>query len=153
MSWNRRGGGDRNRSHSQDRRDAPQQQRSGTSELAQRYKIDPFELFCSYHLGITEEGSYRFQNIHQVAKRFKSNAGVIKQVLTDLGMDSDAIVHSTFDMGSAQVDVMLAPEGVSRVEIAKELYAEFRSAPRRSRDWKRELEQDARDNERTFGRR
>ena len=151
MSWNRRGRGDRGRSDSQDRRDTPQ--RSGTSELAQRYKIDPFELFCSYHLGITEEGDYKFQNIHMVARRFKSNAGVIKQVLTDLGMDSDAIVHSSFDMGSAQVDIMLAPEGISRVEIAKELYAEFKSAPRKSRDWKRELEQDARENERTFGRR
>ncbi len=53
--------------------------------------IDPFALFCAYHLGITEDGGYRFQNIHQVAKRFKTNAGVIKQVLTEFGMDSDAI--------------------------------------------------------------
>lgn len=151
MSFNRRWRGERDRSDSRDRREPPQ--RSGSSELAQRYNIDPFELFCSYHLGITEEGGYKFQNIHQVARRFKSNAGVIKQVLTDLGMDSDAIVHSSFDMGSAQVDIMLAPEGISRVEIAKDLYAEFKSAPRKSRDWKRELEQDARENERTFGRR
>jgi hypothetical protein len=110
-------------------------------------------LFCAYHLGITEDGGYAFQNVHQVARRFAANAGVIKQVLTDLGMDSEAIVHSSFDMASAQVDVMLAPEGISRVEIAKPLFEEFRSAPRRSRDWKKEIEQDARENERTFSRR
>jgi hypothetical protein len=128
-------------------------QGSGTSALAQRYKIDPFALFCAYHLGITEEGGYRFQNVHQVARRFGANAGVIKQVLSDLGMDSDMIIHSSFDMASAQVDIMRAPEGVSRVEIAKRLYEEFKGAPRRNRDWKKELEQDARDNERIFGRR
>lgn len=88
-----------------------------------------------------------------VARRFKANAGIVKQVLTDLGMDSDAIVHSSFDMASAQVDVMLAPEGISRIEIAKPLFEEFRNAPRRSRDWKKELDADARENERTFGRR
>jgi hypothetical protein len=148
MSWNRRW---RERDDSRDRRN--RQPASGSSPLAQRYRIDPFDLFCAYHLGITEDGGYRFQNIHQVAKRFGANAGVIKQILSDLGMDSDTIINSSFDMAGAQVDVMLAPEGVSRAEIAKRYYEEFKVAPRRSRDWKRELEQDARDNERIFGRR
>jgi hypothetical protein len=152
MSWNRRGRRDAGRHGAGAQRDT-EHRPSGSSGLAQRNNIDPFELFCAYHLGITEEGDYRFQNVHQVAKRFRSNAGVIKQVLTDLGMDSDAIVHSTFDMASAQVDIMLAPEGVSRIEIAKALFEEFKTAPRRSRDWKKELERDARENERIFGRR
>ena len=34
-----------------------------------------------------------------------------------------------------------------------ELFEEFKQAPRRSRDWKKELDADARENERTFGRR
>jgi hypothetical protein len=152
MSRNRRGwrhGGGRNESQPQ-RNTEP---RRGPSELTQRYNIDAFELFCAYHLGITEEDTYRFQNVHHVAKRFKTNAGVIKQALVDLGMDPDTIVHSTFDMASAQVDVMLAPEGISRTEIARVLFEEFKTAPRRSRNWQKELEQDARDNERIFGRR
>jgi hypothetical protein len=152
MSWNRRPRRDSGRHGSPPQRDT-ERRPAGASGLAQRNNIDAFELFCAYHLGIAEDGSYRFQNVHQVAKRFASNAGMIKQVLTDLGMDSDAIVHSTFDMASAQVDIMLAPEGVSRTEIAKVLFAEFKSAPRRSRDWKKELERDARENERIFGRR
>jgi hypothetical protein len=153
MSWDRRrwrGGG--NRQEGNERRES-RPPGTGFSPLAQRHNIDAFELFCAYHLGITEEGGYRFQNIHQVAKRFGANAGIIKQVLADLSMDSDTIVHSSFDMASAQVDIMLAPEGVSRAEIAKRLFEEFKSAPRRNRDWKKELEQDARDNERIFGRR
>ncbi len=119
--------------------------------LAQKYGIDPFTLFCAYYLGITAEGGYRFQNIHEVAKRFGTGAGVIKQLLQDLGMDTDSIVHSSFDMASAQVDVMHVPEGVDRVEIARTHYELFLDAPKGKRDWNRELAEDARANEKTFG--
>ncbi len=138
-------------------------QRSGTtapparapepSNLGTRHGIDPFALFCAYHLGITEDDGYRFQNVHQVAKRFGTNAGVIKQLLAEFDMDPETIVHSSFDIASAQVDIMVAPEGISRTELARQLFEEFRAAPRRSRNWAKELEEDARANERTFGRR
>jgi hypothetical protein len=121
--------------------------------LAERYGIDAFLLFCAYHLGITEDGGYRFQNIHQVARRFGTNAGVIRQLLTDFRMDPDVMVHSDFAMADAQVDVMMAPEGVSRIEMAREIYARFRSARPRKRDWVAELERDAHENEKIFCRR
>jgi hypothetical protein len=121
--------------------------------LAERHGIDDFGLFCAYHLGITEDGGYRFQNIHQVARRFGTSAAVIKQLLTDFRMDPEVIVQSDFDMADAQVDVMMAPEGVSRMELAREIFARFRGAPRRKRNWREELERDARENEKIFGRR
>jgi hypothetical protein len=121
------------------------------SELAKRHGISPFELFCAYHLGITADDGYRFQNIHDVAKRFGVSSGVIKQLLSELGMDADALVNSKFDIASAQVDVMVAPEGVSRLALARELYEQFLKAPRRARDWAKELVEDARENEKTFG--
>ena len=119
--------------------------------LAERHGITPFELFCAYHLGITAEDTYRFQNVHDVAKRFGCPSGVIKQLLADLGMDADALVHSSFDMASAQVDVMTAPEGVSRRALAEQIFTEFKQAPRKNRNWQKELERDAAENERTYG--
>jgi hypothetical protein len=119
--------------------------------LAARHKITAFELFCAYHLGITEDGGYRFQNIHDVAKRFGVPSAVVKQVLTELQMDSDAIINSSFDMASAQVDIMSAPEGVSREQLALPMFEEFQKAPRRARNWVKELAEDARENERTYG--
>ena len=121
--------------------------------LAERHGIDAFSLFCAYHLGITAEGGYRFQNIHQVARRFGTNAAVIRQLLSDFRMDSDAIVHGDFDMADAQVDVMMAPAGISRFELAREIFQRFRAAPPRRRDWIAEIARDARENERIFGRR
>jgi hypothetical protein len=123
------------------------------SGLVQRYQIDAFDLFCAYHLGITEEGGYRFQNIHQVARRFNVNAAIIKQLLVELGLDPDTVVHSAFDMAEAQVDIMLAPEGINRVELARAHYAQFLAAPKRARNWSKELEEAARENERVFGKR
>jgi hypothetical protein len=119
--------------------------------LGEKYGITSFDLFCAYYLGITEDGGYRFQNLHDVARRFGCGSGVIKQLLADLHMDADALLHSTFDLASAQVDIMTAPEGVSRRELARTIFAEFEKAPRRSRDWKKELAADAVENERTFG--
>ena len=120
-------------------------------ELARKHGIDPFTLFCAYHLGINAEDKYEFMNVHHVAKRFGTSAGVIKQLLQELGMDTDSIVHSTFDMAGAQVDVMYVPDGVSRTELARAHYDAFVTAPRGKRDWSRELERDARENERVFG--
>jgi hypothetical protein len=121
------------------------------SQLAERHGITPFKLFCAYHLGITEDGGYRFQNLHDVARRFGCASGVIKQLLADFHMDADSIVHSSYDMASAQVDVMIAPDGVSREELARAMFEEFQKAPRRGRDWNKEIAADARENEKTYG--
>jgi len=122
-----------------------------SSALAQRHGISAFELFCAYHLGITEDGGYRFQNIHDVARRFGVPSAVIKQLLTELQMDSDAIINSSYDMASAQVDIMTAPEGISREQLALTMFEDFQKAPRRARNWAKELAEDERENERTYG--
>ncbi len=121
------------------------------SPLGQRHGIDPFALFCAYHLGITADDGYAFQNIHQVAKRFGVSSAVIKQCLQDYCMDTDRLVQSDFDLPSAQIDVMSVPPGVSRTEVARTHWEAFRNARMRPRDWQREIRDDARENERVFG--
>jgi hypothetical protein len=121
------------------------------SRLGDQLGISGFDLFCAYHLGITADDKYAFQNIHQVARRFNTNAGVVRQLLEEYLMDPERMVHSSFDMAAAQVDIMVAPEGISRRELARSLYDEFVQAPRKARDWARELDEAARENERTFG--
>ncbi|MEW6323908.1 MAG: hypothetical protein AB1515_00820 [Nitrospirota bacterium] len=115
--------------------------------------IDPFELFCAYHLGITERKGYAPANIHEVARRFRVDPSVIKQALQAYGMDPDAILNTQFDLTMAQLDIQVAPEGIDRIELAKSIYEEFRCAPRAARDWRRVLEEDAKENAKIFGKR
>lgn len=121
------------------------------SALAEKHGIDAFTLFCAYHLGITANDGYEFQNVHQVAKRFGVSSGIIKQILQDLAMDPDRLVNSDFDLSSAQIDVLEVPEGVSRTEVARPHWEAFRKAKLKTRDWQRELAADARENEKTYG--
>lgn len=121
------------------------------SPLAERHGIDAFKLFCAYYLGITDGDGYAFQNVHQVAKRFGVSAGVIRQCLQELSIDPDRLLHSDFDLASAQVDVMNVPEGVSRTALAREHWEALLSRRERVRDWAKELSTDARENEKIFG--
>ena len=117
-------------------------------------KIEPRELFCAYHLGLTAEGGYRFQNAHDVADRFGVSATEIARVLGELGLSADAILDTGFDVASAHADVMTAETPAARRELAYKHYERFlaaRSEPRGGRDWAAELAEDARENERTFG--
>jgi transposase-like protein len=104
-------------------------------------------------LGISPDKRYAPANIHDVARRFGVDAGVIRQVLQEHGMDAETVMNTDFDLAMAQIDIQVAPEGVDRVELAKTIYKEFRGAPRKPRDWRRLLEEDARENAKIFGRR
>jgi len=114
-------------------------------------QIDALELFAAYHLGISEDGTYRPTNIHDVARRFGTSAGGIRESLTAHGMDSDAVINSSFDMAMAQYDIQVAPEGINIRELARNLYREFREASPNARDWEKELAEDAAANQKIFG--
>jgi transposase-like protein len=117
------------------------------------FGLDPFELFCAYHLGITPENTYRFQNVHDVAKRFGVSAAQVRQGLQAYGMDQDSAMDRAFNMTVAQVDIQVAPAGVDLKTVAQMHYEEYLAAPCRKRDWAKEIQDDAEENERTYGRR
>lgn len=125
---------------------------SGPRPVTPKTGIDPFDLFCAYHLGITLDKSYRPANIHDVARRFGVDSGMIRQTLQDFGMDPEMMLDTDFDLTMAQMDIQVAPPGVDRIELAKGIYETFRKSPRRKRDWQRILSDDARENAKTFGR-
>ena len=112
--------------------------------------IEPFELFCAYHLGINRDKQYKSANINEVGRRFNSDPATIRQALKEYGMDSGSLLDRDFDMALAQLDIQVAPEGVDRIELAKNLYEEFQEAPVVKRDWKKILEEDRRENQKTF---
>ena len=116
------------------------------------FGIDPFELFCAYHLGISSKNQYRPSNINEVANRFKIDTGTTRQILKEYGMDSASLLDRDFDMALAQLDIQVAPEGINRTELGRSIFEDFLEAPMKKRDWKKILEEDKKENAKTFGR-
>lgn len=115
--------------------------------------IDPFALFCAYHLGITAENTYRFQNVHEVARRFGVSSEEIQDALRAYRLDPDVLIHVGFDLASAQADVQLSPEGVDLTVLARMHYEAVLEAEPNARDWQEELSRAAEENEAIFGHR
>ena len=117
------------------------------------FGIDPFELFCAYHLGITSQNQYRPSNINDVANRFKIDVGTTRQILKEYEMDAASLLDRDFDMALAQLDIQVAPEGINRTELGRSIFEDFLQAPIKKRDWKKILEDDKKENAKTFDQR
>ena len=113
--------------------------------------LDPFNLFCAYHLGIGPKKEYRPSNLNEVARRFGQDPVTVRQALKESGMDSASLLDRDFDMALAQLDIQVAPEGIDRIELAKSIYEDFLTAPHVKRDWKKILEEDRKENRKVFG--
>ena len=156
-SKKRDGGGQRSGRRRKNRNSGPpryEAQKNRTSYVPKKTtggRPDIFELFCAYHLGITHDGGYRQQNIHDLARRFACTPAEIKQSLVDYRMDPQTMINSDFDLSLAQLDIQVAPEGVDRYELARPWFEEFLEANPNARDWQQELEDDAKENEKIFG--
>ncbi len=87
--------------------------------------LTPFELFCTYHLGISDDNRYRPTNIREVAKRFAVGQDELEQALKGCGLDRDSLRKINYDMSLAQLDMQVAPEGIDKRELAKVLFSEL----------------------------
>jgi len=86
---------------------------------------DAFSLFCSYHLGVTPEDGYQKPSLNETARRFGLAPEEVKQLLTQYGLDPESLARSKFDLEGARLDIRVAPEGISRLEIARDHFAEY----------------------------
>ncbi|MFH1131946.1 MAG: hypothetical protein V1754_11465 [Pseudomonadota bacterium] len=89
---------------------------------------DAFGLFCSYHLGITQTDGYRKASLDSVARRYNMTPEEVEKMLTEFELDENSVKKSSFDIVSAQLDIRLAPQGISRTETARGLFEEYQEA-------------------------
>lgn len=97
--------------------------------------LNAFELFCSYHLGITPTNGYKKPNIRDVARYFDRSTKEIESALAECGMDNRTAKDVDFDFSLAQLDVRVAPEGIDRKELARPFFEEFVEANENFVDW------------------
>ncbi len=112
--------------HSQNRTD-PDDDRVAThrqpSDNADRFT--PFNLFASYHLGVTKDNGYKFQSMPEVARRFGVDVQSLKERLIEWKLDSETLRRGGFDSEMGQLDIRVAPEGISRRELARSMWLEL----------------------------
>lgn len=89
---------------------------------------DAFRLFCAYHLGITPTDGYHRPHLEEVAKRFGVPPKQIRAMLVEFGIDEESIRAAKWDLEGAQLDIRVAPEGVSKTEIARDLFEDFQES-------------------------
>ena len=87
--------------------------------------MNAFELFCAFHLGITENNNYRKQSLAEVARRFDVSAQEVKDALKKYRLDSESVQKSGFDMSLAELDMKVAPQGMDKKELARVLFDDF----------------------------
>lgn len=80
--------------------------------------LDPFALFCAYHLGLDRSGRFRFMNRHDVARDFGVDVDAIEAALHAHGLDAESVLAKDFDVAGAQLDMQLSPPGVDLVGVA-----------------------------------
>jgi hypothetical protein len=120
--------------------------------------MDPFALFCAYHLGLDVtakefERRARHRNIHDVARLFGVGVDDVERALVANKMDAARMLEIDFDVTSAQLDIQASPPGVDLPSIARMHYDLFLEAPEKKRDWERELREDEAANAATFAKR
>lgn len=87
--------------------------------------IQPFDLFCAYLLGLGRDGSVRKPDLKDTARRFNVGPGVVKQALTQYGMDPESLDSFDFDISLARMDVQVSPPGISKRELARGLFQDL----------------------------
>jgi len=97
--------------------------------------LNAFELFCTYYLGITADNKFRKPVAREVARRFDRSLQEIDDALKNCGMSPDIVKKISFDMSLAQLDISVAPEGIDKKELAKNLFEEFIAENPHFVDW------------------
>jgi len=86
---------------------------------------DGFGLFCAYHLGVTPDDGYQKPTLDETARRYGISIDEAKSLLIEHQLDPDTMSKADYDLEGAKLDVRLAPEGISRIEIARDQYSMY----------------------------
>jgi hypothetical protein len=119
--------------------------------------LDPFALFCAYHLGLTPEGQKRELNIHDVARLLSKVHGrfvdkdAVEEALIAHGLTAADLMNSDFDLAAAREDIWASPPGVDLRSLAAMHFEHWKNAVERPRDWAAELAVDEAENAKVFG--
>ena len=91
---------------------------------------DDFTLFAEYHLGLLPDGSARFQNLGELARRHGVGVDEMKAWLAEGRIDAATADDTDYDLpgqhAEAQVLAMLG-DAATALSFARTVYGEYRA--------------------------
>ncbi len=102
--------------------------RERPTEVPELTELSPFSVFCALYLGITETDEYAARDLNAVAARFGVTSDELREFLVRHSLRAQDLRTASFDLESAQLDIQVAPHGISRTELARTLFAELKSS-------------------------
>ncbi len=99
--------------------------RGGRAQVPQLQELTPFSVLCARYLGITETDGYARQDLATVARRLGSTPEELQRFLEENRLRRQDLREANFNLTSAQLDIRVAPAGISRTELARTLFAEL----------------------------
>ena len=88
-------------------------------------ELSPFSVFCSLYLGITDTNGYKAQAADAVARHFGLDHDGLAGYLAEQRLRREDLERARFDLESARLDMRVAPDGISRIELARTLWKEL----------------------------
>ena len=82
-------------------------------------------LFALYHLGVDDEGVYRFRNLLQCAQYLNVSTDDLRRWLQAAQIDQDVVTSTEFNLSAAHVDAQLAATPTERLQIAARTFDAF----------------------------
>ncbi len=93
--------------------------------LKELCELSPFSVFCALYLGLAQDESYAPAGANTVRRRFGLEESEFTDYLETQGLTDEDVRGADFDLESARFDIEVAPQGISRTEVARTLFAEF----------------------------
>ena len=91
---------------------------------------DDFQLFLEYHLGLLPDGTARFANLHELARRHQASAADMQAWLAEAKIDAGTVEETDYDLaaqhGEAQVLAVLG-DPAKTLAFARQVYEEYRA--------------------------
>jgi hypothetical protein len=102
----------------------------GSRQVPELLELAPFSVFCALHLGITPEDGWSQPDPGEVARRFGMSRDELDSYLRENSLMVSDLREADFDLDGARLDIQVAPEGISRCELARPMFADVKVSRR-----------------------
>ena len=102
----------------------------GRRPLPELLELAPFSVFCALHLGITPDDGWAQPDAGEVARRFQLTSEALDAYLREHRLTLRDLREAELDLEGARLDIQVAPEGISRCELARPMFAGVKASRR-----------------------